>query len=191
MVMNYLRLWRACLFANSVLGNCYVLALGLGLIVVIFVMISDVFVPKLGSSRPIIVNAIKPVNNVADNRSLSFIFERSSDRNEKLFANVCGSCHAIAKDAFHKVGPNLWDIAFSKIASAANFRYSSSLMKLSTYQWNLRALNRFIENPIKYVPGTNMSFSGLVDPFERMQILRHLITKANNPLDITTLKYKP
>ncbi|MGP1918555.1 MAG: c-type cytochrome [Candidatus Hodgkinia cicadicola] len=175
----------------SVLENCYVLILILSLIMVISVMISDVLVPKLGNSKPIIAIANKSVSNVVDNRTLSFIFKTSSERNGKLFANVCESCHNISEVGSSKVGPNLWNVVFRKIASVAGFRYSSALIGLSKYQWTFKLLNKFIKNPNKYIPGTDMSFSGLTDPFERMQILRYLNAQASHSIDTTMLKFKP
>ncbi|MGP1922611.1 MAG: c-type cytochrome [Candidatus Hodgkinia cicadicola] len=171
--------------------NCYVLVLILSLIMAFSVMISDVLVPKLGNSKPIIVIANKSTSNVTNNRPLNFIFKTSSERNGKLFANVCESCHNISETASNKVGPNLWNVVFRKIASAADFRYSSALVGLSKYQWTFKLLNKFIKNPNKYMPGTNMSFSGLTDPFERMQILRYLNTQSNYPIDTTLIKFKP
>lgn len=110
------------------------MGLVLSLIGVISVMVSDVVLPKLGNSKPIIVTANKPMNNVAVNRMLSSIFKSAPEGNEKLFTNVCGSCHNISKTANHKVGPNLWDVVFSKIASSVKFRYSSAMAKLANSQ---------------------------------------------------------
>ncbi|MGP1911880.1 MAG: c-type cytochrome [Candidatus Hodgkinia cicadicola] len=190
-IINQLKVRQFCLSVSSVLENCYILILILSLIVVISVMISNVLVPKLGSSRPILkVTSIDSVTDVADYRKLNNIFKTSSAGGEKLFANVCESCHSIKKAASHKVGPNLWDVAFSKIASAVNFRYSSALAKFHNYRWSIEVLNGFIKNPNKCAPGTYMSFSGLKDPFERMRVLRYLLSQADYPLDITELKFK-
>ncbi|MGP1919651.1 MAG: c-type cytochrome [Candidatus Hodgkinia cicadicola] len=189
--MNYTKLREVGVLMVSVMEGCYVIILVLSFIVVISIMVSDVLVPKLGNSKPNIVIANKTASNVADNRMLSFIFKTASERSEKLFASVCESCHNINEGASNKVGPNLWNVVFRKIASVANFRYSPALTELSKCQWTLKTLNKFIKNPVKYVPGTNMSFSGLIDPFERMQILRYLIVKANYPIDISMFKFKP
>lgn len=94
-------------FVHSISQSFYVLALMLGLIIVISIMISDILVPNLGNSRPVIVNSVKPAVSVARNWPLSFIFKQSSERNERLFADVCGNCHNVNDVTSHKVGPNL------------------------------------------------------------------------------------
>ncbi|MGP1911569.1 MAG: c-type cytochrome [Candidatus Hodgkinia cicadicola] len=190
-IINHLKVRRFYISVSSVLENCYILILILSLIIVVSVMISNILVPRLGSSRPILkLTSIDSINDVADNRKLSNIFKISSAGGEKLFTNVCESCHSIKKLDSHKVGPNLWDVAFSKIASVVNFRYSPALAKFHNRCWSIKMLNRFIKNPNKCAPGTYMSFSGLKDPFERMRVLRYLLSQADYPVDIATLKFK-
>ena len=53
------------------------------------------------------------------------------------------------------------------------YNYSGAL-KEATPEWSPEALFHFLENPSGYAPGTAMSYSGLKDPEDRVNLIAWL-----------------
>ena len=92
------------------------------------------------------------------------------ERGEKTFRK-CKSCHALEVGK-NKVGPTLYDIYGSVAGKVKGFKYSKA-MAISDIIWEEGALNGFLENPKKYLPGTKMSFSGLKKKSQRQNIIAY------------------
>ena len=91
---------------------------------------------------------------------------------EKSFAK-CTACHKVEKGAPNGIGPNLHGIVGKAVASVEGFAYSPA-MAAKGGNWDEAALDAYIENPRKVVPGTKMSFAGLKDPQDRADIIAYL-----------------
>ena len=87
----------------------------------------------------------------------------------------CASCHTANDGGANRVGPNLWGIVDRQVGSAEGARYSRA-MAGSTDVWTLENLNAFLENPRAARPGTSMSFPGLRNEGDRMNLLAYLST---------------
>ena len=92
------------------------------------------------------------------------------ERGEKTFRK-CKSCHALEVGK-NKVGPTLYDIYGSVAGKVKGFKYSKA-MASSDIIWEEEALNGFLENPKKYLPGTKMSFSGLKKKSQRENVVAY------------------
>lgn len=82
----------------------------------------------------------------------------------------CLACHALAYD---RTGPRHCGLFGRRAGSIPGFTYSEA-MKQSGIVWNERALNRFLANPMKVVPGTAMGYDGVKDPQERADLIAFL-----------------
>jgi cytochrome c len=82
----------------------------------------------------------------------------------------CLACHAIEYD---RTGPRHCGLIGRKAGSVPGFAYSEAMNK-SGIVWNTRTLDRFIENPMKTVPGTAMGYDGVKDPKERADLVAYL-----------------
>ena len=100
------------------------------------------------------------------------IVEADAARGKKLFKK-CGACHTTDQGGKNKVGPNLWNIVGRGIGTVEGFNYSDA-MKSHSGSWNITALNEFLTNPKKTVPGTKMSFSGVKKDRDRANLLLYL-----------------
>ena len=49
-------------------------------------------------------------------------------------------------------------------------------MKNANIVWDEKALDAFLDNPQKVVPGTTMPFSGIANPRERADLIAYLET---------------
>ena len=98
----------------------------------------------------------------------------NADINQGLkIIKKCEACHTLDMGGKNKLGPNLHNVVSRKIASVENFKYSKALLELND-NWNNENLDRFLENPKKWAPGTKMIFIGLKDPLDRANIIKYL-----------------
>jgi cytochrome c len=89
---------------------------------------------------------------------------------------TCAICHNIGPGAKIKIGPPLDGVVGRKVASWPGFSYSSGLQKLGKEGkvWTEAALNTWLTNPRKDVPGTKMIFAGLSNPQQRADVIAYL-----------------
>ena len=90
-------------------------------------------------------------------------------RGEQVYTR-CAACHALAYD---RVGPHHCGLFGRRAGSVPAFSYSSA-MKKSGIVWNDKTLDRFLTKPLKMVPGTAMTYDGVVDPKERADLIAYL-----------------
>jgi cytochrome c len=86
----------------------------------------------------------------------------------------CASCHKL--DGSDGVGPHLNGVVGRMHAAISGFAYSEAMAALSAEPWSPEALNTFLENPKKAMPGTKMAFAGLPKPEDRANLIAYLTT---------------
>lgn len=87
---------------------------------------------------------------------------------------ICKSCHSVEKGK-NMIGPSLAGIVGTKAGDVAGFSFSPAL-KGSGLTWDDATLDKWLENPMKLVPGTRMTYSGQPDPAKRKAIIEYLKT---------------
>lgn len=88
---------------------------------------------------------------------------------EEIYSR-CLACHALASD---RVGPRHCGLFGRRAGSVKGFEYSDA-MKRYKVVWNEKTLDHFLRNPLKVVPGTNMTYAGVSDPRERADLIAYL-----------------
>ena len=96
-------------------------------------------------------------------------------------ARRCQSCHNFERGAANSTGPHMWDVVGRTIASVEDFNYSAALQGIGGV-WDFAHLDAFIERPAGYAPGTAMSFAGLRDETQRMDLIAYLRSLSDSPL---------
>ncbi len=84
----------------------------------------------------------------------------------------CGACHKM--DGSNGVGPHLNGVVGRNHAAVEGYAYSEANIALAAEVWSPEAINSFIENPKKYMPGTKMAFAGLPKPEDRANVIAYL-----------------
>lgn len=96
----------------------------------------------------------------------------------KMVFRRCLSCHTIEAGGSNGIGPNLHDVVNRPIGSLAGFSYSNA-MQTKGGVWDEAALDQYLEQPMKAMPGTRMAFAGIIDAADRKSI--YLYLQANSP----------
>ena len=95
------------------------------------------------------------------------------ERGEKGFSK-CKACHKL-EDGENGTGPHLFSVVDREIATVSDYSYSPAMAGFGG-TWDAEALNSFLENPKKFMPGTKMSFAGLRKDTDRANLIAYLAT---------------
>lgn len=104
---------------------------------------------------------------------------------EKLYAK-CKGCHQVGIGAEHKIGPHLNGIFGRQAGSHEDFRYSKAMARVGSggLEWHADTLDAFLENPRSMASGTRMSFRGMKNPQDRLDLIAYLRAFSDDPANI-------
>lgn len=94
---------------------------------------------------------------------------------EKVFKRSCAACHVTTKDGPKRLGPTLFGVVGRHSGSVEGFRYSEANKK-SDVTWTPEVLDKYLVDPKKFMPGTNMAFAGLKKDEDRANVIAYLET---------------
>jgi cytochrome c len=91
---------------------------------------------------------------------------------EQIYSR-CFACHAIDRD---RTGPRHAGLFGRRAGSVPGFPYSAAMKKAGTngLVWNDETLDKFLQNPTKFIPGTRMTYAGIKSDQERADLLAYL-----------------
>jgi cytochrome c len=98
----------------------------------------------------------------------------------------CAACHTPDKGGANKVGPNLWGIVERAKGQIAGFGYSAAMKGVAGKgeKWDFAAIDKFLEGPKAYLPGTSMSYAGISNPKGRADVIAYLNSISDSPVAV-------
>jgi cytochrome c oxidase assembly protein subunit 11 len=90
-------------------------------------------------------------------------------RGQTLFAERCAACHALDDN---KTGPLLGGVVGRLAGTAPGYDYSSALRQVGL-RWSADALDHWLADPRKFIPGARMPVR-VLDPTTRRDIIAYL-----------------
>lgn len=89
----------------------------------------------------------------------------------------CLACHSLE---YNRSGPRHCGLFGRRAGTLSGYTYSRA-MKASGISWDDWSLDRFLENPLKTLPGTKMAYAGVKDPQERADLIAYLKQATRDP----------
>lgn len=99
--------------------------------------------------------------------------EAAVERGRSIAQSVCTVCHTLNKGGGTLHGPNLFGVVGRPVASVPDYPYSASL-KGREGVWDPTSLDKLLEDPNSFSPGTSMIFSGLTSENDRRAVIEYL-----------------
>ena len=99
----------------------------------------------------------------------------------ELLGLACQACHSLNPGAAHIVGPNLSGIFGRPAATAPGFGGYSDALRASGIVWSPEILDRWLEDPAGFLPGTTMAFTGYRNPEDRAALIAFLVDATAVP----------
>jgi len=86
---------------------------------------------------------------------------------------ACAACHSVAPGE-HMTGPSLAHVWNRKAGTVEGFLRYSDALKRADIVWNDATLDKWLNNPEQFLPGTSMTFSGLKQAKDREDVVAYL-----------------
>jgi cytochrome c len=105
-------------------------------------------------------------------------------KGQGFFQQQCAACHSINKGGPNGVGPNLYGVVQEKMFAKAGYSFSSAAKKKATGNWTPHLLNQWLYDPMKFAPGTHMSYPGIKNNKMRANVIAYLNHESTHPADL-------
>jgi cytochrome c len=103
----------------------------------------------------------------------------NAERGATLYKSMCTACHSMD---YNGVGPAHRGVFERKAGSRPDYSYSPALQS-TNFVWNEKALDKWLTNPEKFIPGQKMGFmvGSAKDRADLIAYLKKESSSASNP----------
>jgi cytochrome c len=93
----------------------------------------------------------------------------------------CQACHNNQAGGPNQIGPNLYGVVGRPTASHPGFAYSDAMKAHAkeSANWTYDQIFQFLNGPQNWVPGTKMSFAGIHDAQDRINVIAYLRSQGS------------
>jgi cytochrome c len=94
----------------------------------------------------------------------------------QTITSKCASCHQFDPAGTNNIGPGLFGVVGRAPGSHPAYAYDSAMQDFAKTHtaWTYDLLYQFLKNPQGFMPGTKMTFVGLKDPQDRINVIAYL-----------------
>lgn len=89
-------------------------------------------------------------------------------------AMLCKACHSLDKGGPNMIGPALFGFIGTDAGTREGFEYSA-VMRNADFVWTPEALDAWLAQPGRFLPGTRMTFAGVSDKQDRADLIAYLL----------------
>jgi len=89
-------------------------------------------------------------------------------------ARICRACHSLDKDGPNMIGPALYQFFGREVGLRSGFEYSA-VMRNADFVWTPEALNAWLAQPGRFLPGNRMTFAGVSRQGDRDDLIAYLL----------------
>jgi cytochrome c len=149
----------------------------LATVAVVCLFLSGCSKPKETTADSVTASAVAPPPTDAEKQALLASLPAPYNTGDLLngqstFAR-CRSCHTITEGGPNMIGPNLYGVFGRKAGSLPGYTYSP-VVAAAGFDWGAEHLDKWLDSPRGFMPGTKMTFAGLHDPKDRVDLIAYL-----------------
>jgi len=94
-------------------------------------------------------------------------------------AQICKACHSLDRGGPNMIGPALHGFFGREVGSRSGFEYSA-VMRNADFVWTPEALNAWLAQPGRFLPGNRMTFAGVLKQSDRDDLIAYLLAATTD-----------